>query len=385
MKIQMEHPDFALIRDRWEKCLSDGTFETWFDIAKPRPSWHWKWIAILSFSVCLIPVAVAILISRVIRISKRSRFKNSYRSNPEDRQILLAYGFGYVSDFTLGFFDDHLGIKRMFVPADRRIGEFGWDSEIVKLIDTFQFNRSFRERNKSLIETLASRTPFPAPFQLPLEATNGREIWAADVPNLSVHSLLKDPEAKPLVVPCLWPIRPFSNPVPLPQFLINDFREIDQEYRKVFSSNKSVIEQILDSEEPKEAIQKYFEYLSYERRNTFTKEEELIFEVFEVERYIRSEGLDAAIPAYGSERVTTWLEGLKRLGMGPQHEEAKKVIPYLHQLSERFGDYSEWEYDDVMGEVSESFPTSIRYQETEAFDVKELLLKFARENLGSLR
>lgn len=385
-KPEPNHPDLELIACRWHRSIEDGTFGEWFEAAYPKPRWHWILLLVLSSLVCLFPIAIVLFVGRVKRRLERWRLKRFYVKHGRTGDVRLAYCWvGMPVELRFGLLDDDFGYSRALVPADRVLGEYGWDSGMVNLIEELALGPCWRldSKGKALREHLDSGIRLDGPFRLPDQIASGREIWVIDLPKFAVQGLLKDPGGKPLVLPCLLRRGDFAKVLPLPQFLIHDFREIDQRFRKEFPGGRQIFAQMLETVPREMVIKDFVEYLAYEDKDSFSPEEHAIFTVHEVEPYVRSEGLELAIAAYGIDETKRWIDGLSLIGAASQHQEARRILPFLDELARKFGD--RWEYDDVVFEVDGSFPGDVNYAGTMAFDVDQLLYEFALANVAKLR
>jgi hypothetical protein len=280
---------------------------------------------------------------------------------------------------------------RAIVPEDRVYSKYGWDSNAVEVFEEFYRRLDQASESGVFLEKLRKRGPLTEPMLIPSVLTGGRKIWAVD---LQMDKTLGNvwPPTKSQVVPCIIPGGDFSKVLPLPQFLIADFQELDQEFRMRFSQGSIVFEEILRDPDCSDPIAHFVAYLRYESRSTFSREESIIFNVFEVESEIRGVGIESAIASLTCgpgpdhlDQLVAWADGLNAIGQVARHQRAKEIISYLDDLKSKFADEEEWHYDDIEFEVSSIFPKDIEHVQTEAFDVSLVLLDFALKNRHCLQ
>jgi hypothetical protein len=170
-----------------------------------------------------------------------------------------------------------------------------------------------------------------------------------------------------------------------PQFLILDFRDLSLEFRKQYSPDRPVWEQIVETEEAGNQIKEYCNYLSYEEADSFTNEEKILTTVYEIESYIRAMGIESGIGGYMPDEIRFWIDGLQEIGLKEHWTEAKRILPELEKLEKRFPTEDDWEYDDVVGAIDEVFETTLNYEKLELFDLEAVLLSFLAKNNSQFR
>ena len=369
--------------------MNDGSFNRWFYEMNPQISRVTLIFATGLLAATLVYFRRAIAAAKIVLSEERAlrRRRDAYWSFDDSCEIRLAYCVPKPL-FPAGYFafgKDGIAFVRALVPEDRVISRYGWDSDIVAVFEKAIHGSFWSDSDsRALFKRLRERGALPQPPLLPKGIAGDRRIWAVD---LQMDKQLGAVTSKSYVMPCVLPAGDLSNVLPLPQFLIHDFRELDQELRKKYKQGAPIFEQIIQDPNSPDPIEEFVTYLKCEDRRTYSRQEAIIFDVFELELAIRGMGIESAIasltcrPGFDHlKRFEVWVEGLKAVELEEHYQEAKKIPSYLEYLKSKFGEVEDWEYDDVDFEVCTTFPEDIKYMEIEAFDVGAVLLEFAMKN-----